>query len=70
MSKDDIPHNHLPDGLLQDKSFVIRFGSEASPSQNPFAGRVKHLHSGQATQFQSLSELVAFVDQILASVNR
>ena len=39
-------------------------------TQNPFAGRVKHLHSGQATQFQSLSELVVFVNQILARVDR
>lgn len=68
MSKDNIQNNPLSDGLLQDRAFTIRCGGEASPAQSLSAGRVEHISTGQVTHFESLPELLAIVNQILASV--
>lgn len=68
MSKDNIQNNSLTDGLLHDRAFTIRFGGDSAPTQSLSAGRVEHISTGHVTHFESLPELVKFVNQILASV--
>lgn len=68
MSKDNNQSKNLSDGLLHDRAFAIRFGGEAAQAQSPSAGRVEHISTGQVTHFDSLPELVSFVNQILTSV--
>ena len=36
--------------------------------QGRFAGRVEHVVSGQATHFQSLEELLAFIGRVLSTM--
>lgn len=52
--------------LLPNLAFVVQFREGADLERGPFMGRVEHVVSGQATRFQSLDELVAFMAQVLA----
>ena len=49
-------------------AFVVQFRAETDMEQGRFVGRVEHVVSGQATQFASLEELLAFMARVLASV--
>jgi len=46
-------------------AFVVQMHAEARVEQHDFKGRVEHLVSGEATHFNSLEELTAFIVQIL-----
>jgi hypothetical protein len=50
------------------RAFVVQFRVETRLKQGQCAGRVEHVVSGQATHFQSLEELLAFMARVLASV--
>jgi len=54
--------------LSPHRAFVVQFRAETAVEQGRFAGRVEHVVSGQAAQFQSLAELVAFMGRVLATV--
>jgi hypothetical protein len=43
------------------RAFVVQFYAEAQMEQGHFRGRVEHLVSHQATHFESLEELLAFI---------
>jgi len=47
------------------RAFVVQMHAEARVEQHDFKGRVEHLVSGEATHFDSLEELIAFIVQIL-----
>jgi hypothetical protein len=47
------------------RAFVVQVHVDAQVEQQEFKGRVEHLVSGEATHFDSLEELVAFVVQVL-----
>lgn len=47
-------------------AFVVHFRTATAVAQGQVAGRVEHVVSGQATHFQSLQELLAFIAQVLA----
>ena len=73
---EDIPQS-LPKthGLLQSESplspyraFVVQFRGETDVVRGRVRGRVEHVVSGQATHFTSVEELLAFIGQVLASV--
>lgn len=49
-------------------AFVVHFRTNSEVTQGRMAGRVEHIASGQATHFASLEELLAFIDQVLATV--
>jgi hypothetical protein len=49
-------------------AFVVQFRVETDVERDRFAGRVEHVVSGQATRFQSLEELLAFVARVLTAV--
>ena len=47
------------------RAFVVQFHSDTAVEQGHVAGRVEHVVSGQATDFQSLDTLLAFIAQVL-----
>jgi hypothetical protein len=46
-------------------AFVVQFQSDTMVEQGHLAGRVEHVVSGQATTFQSLEMLLAFMARLL-----
>ena len=51
--------------LVARRAFVVQFRAETEFAQARCAGRVEHVVSGQATDFQSLETLLAFMAQVL-----
>ena len=47
---------------------MVQFRAETAVEQGHFVGRVEHVVSGQATHFQSLEELLAFIGRVLTQV--
>lgn len=47
------------------RAFVVQFRAETDIAQGCVMGRVEHVTSGRATQFESLTELLAFIARIL-----
>jgi len=47
---------------------VVQFRAETAVEQGRFVGRVEHVVSGQATHFDSLEELLAFIARVLTGV--
>ena len=54
--------------LRPDHAFVVQFGPATQVDASQVEGRVEHLVSRQATRFQSLDALLAFVSRILREV--
>ncbi len=48
--------------LSPHRAFVIQLREQADVEQGRWIGRVEHVTSGRATHFQSLEELVGFVE--------
>jgi hypothetical protein len=59
-SKDESP-------LSPHRAFVVQFDAQTDLVRDHWAGRVEHVVSGQATHFQSVEELLAFIARILAT---
>jgi hypothetical protein len=54
------------DALAADRAFVVQF--RASSADRPFtslAGRVEHVHTGAVQHFESLDELLTFLERAL-----
>ena len=49
-------------------AFVVQFRTKTDVTRGHIAGRVEHVVSGQATHFESLEELLAFMARVLATV--
>jgi hypothetical protein len=47
------------------RAFVVQFRADTAVEQEHLAGRVEHVVSGQATDFQSLETLLAFIARVL-----
>jgi hypothetical protein len=47
------------------RAFVVQVHADAQIEQGQWRGRVEHLVSYQATRFESLDELLAFIVQVL-----
>lgn len=45
-------------------AFVVQFRAQSCDAPQHWAGRVEHLVSGQASQFQSLDELCCFIARV------
>ena len=54
--------------LLPEWAFVVQFRTETEIEQGRCVGRVEHVVSGQATRFDTLDELLAFLARVLATV--
>jgi hypothetical protein len=48
------------------RAFVVQVRADAKVEQGQWQGRVEHLVSYQATRFQSLEELLAFIVKVLS----
>jgi hypothetical protein len=60
-----VPSADNPSHLSVHWAFVVQFQSDTAVEQGHLAGRVEHVISGQATAFQSLETLLAFIAQVL-----
>jgi len=54
--------------LPTNRAFLVQFRAQPPGAPQGCEGRVEHVVSGQATHFQSLEELWAFMCRILAGV--
>ena len=59
-----LPTDH-PAHLSVRWAFVIQFQSDTVVEQRHLTGRVEHVVSGQATDFQSLETLLTFMARVL-----
>lgn len=53
--------------LPSNRAFVIQLRWDAAVEQGDFRGRVEHLTSMQATHFESVEELTAFIARVVAA---
>jgi hypothetical protein len=60
-----VPSADNPAHLSVHWAFVVQFQSDTVVEQGHLAGRVEHVISGQATAFQSLETLLAFMARVL-----
>jgi hypothetical protein len=60
-----VPSADNPAHLSVHWAFVVQFQSDTAVEQGHLAGRVEHVISGQATAFQSLETLLAFIAHVL-----
>lgn len=56
--------------LPANRAFVVQIYADAKAEQGQWQGRVEHLVSFQATRFQSLEELLAFMLKVLSEPER
>jgi hypothetical protein len=50
-----------------DHAFVVQLSGEARATHDSFSGRAEHVVTGRATHFETLSELLVFMQRVLAS---
>ena len=60
-----LPSADNPAPLSVTRAFVVQFRADTVAEPDHLAGRVEHVVSGQATDFQSLETLLAFVGRVL-----
>lgn len=63
------PESERRSSLPPSHTFVVQFYAGVQVEAGHVAGRVEHLISRQATTFQSLDTLLAFLAQILREVH-
>ena len=49
-------------------AFVVHFRTDTDITRGRITGRVEHVVSGQSIHFESLEELLAFMELVLANV--
>jgi hypothetical protein len=52
--------------LLAKHAFVVQLSREALGTHDSFTGRAEHVVSGRATHFDTVDELLAFIQRVLA----
>ena len=52
-------------GWQYSNSFVIQFQAETEVEPNTLMGRIEHVASNRTTHFNTLEELLTFVNQVL-----
>ena len=58
------PADH-PAPLSVTRAFVVQFRADTAVEQGYLTGRVEHVVSGQATDFEALEMLLAFIARVL-----
>jgi hypothetical protein len=58
------PADH-PAPLSVTRAFVVQLRADTAVEQGHLAGRVEHVVSGQATDFEALETLLAFIARVL-----
>ena len=59
---------HRRAALRPEHAFVVQFSPATQVDADQVEGRVEHLVSRQATRFQSLEALLAFISRVLREV--
>ena len=54
--------------LPSNRAFVVQLRWDAAAEQGNFRGRVEHLNSMQAIQFESVEELITFIARVVAAL--
>jgi hypothetical protein len=54
--------------LLAKHAFVVQLSHEALGTRDSFSGRAEHVVSGRTTHFETVDELLAFIQSVLAGV--
>jgi hypothetical protein len=54
-----------PAPLSVTRAFVVQFRADTAVEQGHLTGRVEHVVSGQATDFEALEMLLAFIARVL-----
>ena len=49
------------------RAFVVQLRGDAEVGRGRWAGRIAHVVSGRAAHFETLAELVAFIERVLAT---
>ena len=62
-----MPPADNPAPLSVTRAFVVQFRADTSVEQGHLIGRVEHVVSGQATDFQSLETLLTFIARVLSA---
>lgn len=52
--------------LPRNRAFVVQLSAQSAGTPDSFRGRVEHVESGQATHFDALEDLLAFVARVLS----
>jgi hypothetical protein len=60
-----MPPTDNPAPLSVTCAFVVQLRADAAVEQGYLAGRVEHVVSGQATDFETLETLLAFIARVL-----
>ena len=60
-----IPPADDPAHLSITRAFVVQLQADVAVEQGHLAGRVEHVMSGQATDFEALETLLAFMARVL-----
>jgi hypothetical protein len=60
-----VPPVDNPAHLPVTRAFVVQLRADAAVEQGHLAGRVEHVVSGQATDFEALETLLAFIARVL-----
>jgi hypothetical protein len=60
-----LPPTDNPARLSVHRAFVVQFQADTVVEQGHLAGRVEHVVSGQAADFQSLETMLMFIGQVL-----
>jgi hypothetical protein len=55
-----------PAALPRPRAFVVHLASDAAPATGSLRGRAVHIASGDAAPFESLAELLRFLDAAIA----
>ena len=56
--------------LPTDQAFVVQFHTDIDAEKGLLKGRTEHLVSGQATHFESVEDLLAFITRVLRTVKQ
>jgi hypothetical protein len=54
--------------LPSNRAFVVQLRWDADVEHGDFRGRVEHINSYQATHFESIEELIAFITRVVAAL--
>ena len=60
-----VPSADHPAPLSVTRAFVVQLGADAVVEQGHLTGRVEHVISGQAADFEALETLLAFMARVV-----
>jgi hypothetical protein len=60
-----MPPADNPAPLSVTRAFVVQLRADTAVEQGHLAGRVEHVVSGQATDFEALETLLTFIERVL-----